>query len=115
MATICHLFGRWLIGLFVIAQIFGVVPLLSGETVHAAESELAVAVGARGISQGHHHQDDGCRQQHELQDLSGVFLSDISQSEIPLVPGVVVAFAPDALIKNEPSRLERPPKSLLSI
>jgi hypothetical protein len=115
MATICRCLGRWLIGLFVIAQIFGVVPLLSGEIVHAAESELALANGGGNIPLGHHHHGDGCAQQHELQHLTGVFRSELSQSEVSLIPGALVALAPDALTENDTSRLERPPKPFLSI
>ena len=35
--------GPWLVGLFLIAQIVGVVPLISGHAAHVAETELIVS------------------------------------------------------------------------
>jgi hypothetical protein len=52
-------FGPWLFGLFLIAQIAGVVPLVCAHTLHVFESKQVVsdddgiiAVGPRGT---HHH------------------------------------------------------------
>jgi hypothetical protein len=118
IAIICRRFGHWLIGLFLVAQIFAIVPLISGDIVHAADSELALADAAgnaRTSQEHHHHRGDGCTQHHELQDLSGAFLSGAGRSEMSLVPSVVVALAPDALTESNPSRLERPPRLFLSI
>jgi hypothetical protein len=50
--------GPWLVGLFFIAQIFGVVPLMSGHTTHVAESQLVLSehtAGTESIPEGHHH------------------------------------------------------------
>jgi hypothetical protein len=111
--------GRWLVGLFVIAQIFGVVPLMSGHTLHVVESDLELSSDTSKtatIPQGHHHGDaDGFILHHELQDLSGVFLCPTSQCEIGSLPAAIVAFAWNALAENAPALLERPPKSFLSI
>ena len=35
--------GPWIVGLFVIAQIFGVVPLISEHTAHLAEVQLVLS------------------------------------------------------------------------
>jgi hypothetical protein len=118
IAAVCRRLGLWLVSLFLAAQIFAIVPLISGDIVHAAESELALAGAAGHVSapqEHHHHRGDGCTQHHELRDLSGAFLSGVCRSEMAPVPSVVVALAPDALTENNPSRLERPPRLFLSI
>ena len=70
--------GPWVVGLFLIAQIFGVVPLMSGHTAHVAETQLVLSkdsASTGSIPQGHHHHGDadGFIQHHELQDLNGAF------------------------------------------
>jgi len=112
-------FSPWLVGLFLIAQIFGVVCLVSEHTVHEAEVELALAVdngGSANIPQHHHRGDaDGFVQHHELQDLSGTFNCTVSWCEIGLVGMAIAPNEPNALVAADPTRLERPPKSLLSL
>jgi len=108
----------WLVGLFLIAQIFGVVPLMSEHTAHAAESQLVHFKGnASGgsIPQGHHHHGDadGFIQHHELQDLNCAFTCVVC-CEIAFVHVAITARAPSALAEADRILLERPPKPLLS-
>jgi len=111
--------GPWLVGLFLIGQLFGVVPLLSDHTTHAAESQLELSkhnASTGSIPQGHHHHGDadGFIQHHELQDLNGA-LTCLVSCEIPFVHVAITAYAPNALAEADPILLERPPKPLLSI
>jgi hypothetical protein len=111
--------GPWLVGLFLIAQIVGVVPLISGHTAHVAETELIVSedsASTGSVPQGHHHHGDadGFIQHHELQDLNGAF-TDIVSCEIAFVHVAITAYAPNAFAEAYPTLLERPPKHLLSI
>jgi hypothetical protein len=110
--------GSWLVGLFLIAQIVGVVPLISGHTAHVAETELIVSKdngSTATVPQGHHHHDDadGFIQNHELQDLNGAFTYVVT-CEIAFVHVAITAFAPKAVAETHPALLERPPKHLLS-
>lgn len=120
MATMRRL-GAWLAGLFLIAQIFGVVPLLSEHSTHEIESALVLSnknAGIGSIPQGHHHQHgdaDGFIQHHELQDLSGAFTCLASQCDVDFVQVAITPFVPDALAEADPTFLERPPKHLLSV
>ena len=112
--------GPWLVGLFFIAQIFGVVPLMSGHTAHVAETQFALSKGDAGtgnVPQRHHHHGDadGFIQHHELQDLNGTITSLAGRGEIACVQVALVTYAPSALTQTDPVLLERPPKPLLSI
>jgi hypothetical protein len=116
--AIARRLSTWVIGLFVIAQIFAVVPLMSEHTTHEAQTSLSFSqdrVSAGHIPQGHHHGDaDGFIQHHELQDLSGALTCAVSQCEIAAVRVAVAQFEPDALAEGDPILLEHPPKTLLS-
>src|SRR5262245_55641786 len=67
-------FASWLVGLFVFAQVAGVVPLMAAHTLHVFESKQVVsdddvlAEGARGAQ--HHHSiaelNDQCCAFHHL-------------------------------------------------
>jgi hypothetical protein len=106
-------FAPWLIGLFVFAQVAGVVPLMAAHTLHVFESKQVVsdddvlAVGARGAQ--HHHSiadlNDQCCAFHHLAGVLGYVLAvgPVSFAQI-----VVRSFAPNVLIAIPP---ERPPKS----
>ena len=113
--------GAWLAGLFLIAQIFGLVPLMSEHAAHVAESALVLSnenAGIGSIPQNHHHHQgdaDGFIQHHELQDLSGTFTCLTSQCDIAFVQVAIAAFVPDALAEADPTLLERPPKHFLSV
>ena len=53
--------STWLVGLFLIAQVFGVVPVLSEHTAHIAATELLpsqVSASTGNIPQGCHHRGD---------------------------------------------------------
>jgi hypothetical protein len=112
--------GLWLAGLFVIAQIFGVVSLISSHIAHVAEAELAFSdSGPRSENNGHRHHyrgaADGVVQHHELHDLSGAFLGSGTQSDVVFLPVKINFVAARALPESDPIRLERPPKTFLSI
>jgi hypothetical protein len=113
-----HRLGPWIVGLFVIAQIFAVIPLMSEHTTHVAQSELGISFDRDGpgdIPHSHHRGDaDGYVQHHELQDLSGALTCTVSQCEIGFVHVAVSPYAPKAIAEGDPIFLERPPKALLS-
>lgn len=109
----------WLIGLFIIAQICGVVRLLGEHTAHVAESELILsnATATRNTPLGHHHygDEDGAIQHHELQDLNGAPASLIAGCEPVFTRFTITAYVSDALTGSNPVLLERPPKPFLSV
>lgn len=109
-----------LIGLFLIAQICGVVQLLGEHTAHITESQLALSqtTFAGSASHGHHHHEgdaDGAVQHHELQDLNGAPLRLTASRERPVRPAALAAYVPHALAGSHPALPERPPMSLLSV
>ena len=111
--------GPWLIGLFIIAQISGVVRLLGEHTAHVAECELILsnATATVNIPHGHHHYGDadGAIQHHELQDLNGAPTSLIAGCELAFTHFTITAYVSDALTEGTPVLLERPPKPFLSV
>ena len=107
--------GPWLVGLFLAAQVFGIVPLMSEHTAHVAETQLTLSrdsSGAESVPQGHHHRGDadGFFQHHELQDLSGAFACFAVPCQITFVHVAITALAPKAPAQAIPILLERPPK-----
>ena len=106
-----------LIGLFLIAQICGVVQLLGEHTTHITESQLALSTFAGSASRGHHHEGDadGAVQHHELQDLNGAPLRLTMSRERPVKPAALAAYVPHAFAGSYPALPERPPMSLLSV
>jgi hypothetical protein len=110
--------GPWVVGIFFVAQIFGVFPLVSEHTAHLAEADFTPSqncVCTANTPHEHYHGDaDGFVQHHELQDLSGVLICAAGQCEIGLVHVAVSIYSPHALAEGSPIFLERPPKSLLS-
>jgi hypothetical protein len=118
MAAQRRLLGPWLVGLFLIAQIFGVVPLMSGHTAHVAETELVLFKDNASTGSIPHHRRgdaDGVIQHHELQDLNGTFTCLANPGEIAVVHVAITAHAPNALAEADLILLERPPKPLLTI
>jgi hypothetical protein len=110
----------WLVGLFIIAQICGVVRLLGEQTAHVAESQLmlADATVTGSTSQGHHHHygdADGAIQHHELQDLTGAPASLIAGCELAVTHVTITGYVSDVLAEGNPALLERPPKPFLSV
>jgi hypothetical protein len=115
-----HRLSPWLIGLFFIAQICGVVQLLSNHTAHVTESQLILSKTAvtKSTSHGHHHHygdADGAIQHHELQDLNGAPLYLIAGCELAFTHDAITAYVSDALNESNPVLLERPPKPFLSV
>ena len=110
-------FASWLVGLFVFAQVAGVVPLLSAHTLHVFESKQVVsdddvlAVGERGAQ--HHHSiadlNDQCCAFHHL---AGVLVYALVVGPVSFIRVVVASAAPTVLLPADPIPPERPPKSL---
>ena len=110
----------WLVGLFLIAQIFGVVSLLSEHTAHVAATELLASQGSATpghIPERRHYRGDadGGIQQHELQDLNGTLACLSSRCDVAFVHVANTAYVPSALAENDPVPLERPPKAMPSV
>jgi hypothetical protein len=111
-------FARWLVGLFIFAQIAGVVPLISSHTLHVFESKQVItgedgieAVGSHGTH--HHHSiadlNDQCCAFHHL---AGVLAYGVTLDPVRFAEVVIGSFVPSALVAADPMLLERPPKSL---
>jgi hypothetical protein len=111
--------STWLIGLFFLAQIGGVVRLLGEHTAHVTESQLAVAHATvdGNASHSHHHDGDadGAIQHHELQDLNGAPVRLIAIGGLSVTPANVALYVPDVLAGRNPVLPERPPKPSLSV
>jgi hypothetical protein len=108
----------WLAGLFLVAQIFGVVSLMNSHLTHVAEAELVFSDSARHSGgHGHHYRgdSDGAAQHHELHDLNGAFLGSAIQSDIMFLPAKITFAAAQVLQGAAPARLDRPPKAFLSV
>jgi hypothetical protein len=127
-------FGRWLLGLFLIAQLAGVVPLVTVHLEHAIASEQDAAAdsddsgtSAQASSHAHHHHvhhgsgphdhgasdpnDQCCTLHHHLAGvLPGLAPADVAA----VVVTAIVSMRPAPLVPAEPGLLERPPK-LLSV
>jgi hypothetical protein len=112
--------GPWLLGLFLIAQIFGVPPLVGGHAAHVAgiHSVLLEPLGVTVKTAQAHHKTgdaDGSDQHHALHDLNGVLADSVDRHATALVRVVAPKRASNALVAADPVLLERPPKSRLSV
>jgi hypothetical protein len=124
-------FGYWLLGLYVIAQLAGVVPLVSVHHQHvvAGEQDIAADVaGTGGAAHAHHHHvhqgsgehdhgaadpnDQCCTLHHHL---AGVLPYAVGASGRDLVVAAIVSPLPATFVPADPGLLERPPKLLSSI
>jgi hypothetical protein len=124
-------FGCWLLGLFLIAQLGGVAPLIALHLQHisAAEQDSADDAGdsraaqhahRHHVHQGGGHHDHGaadpndqcCTVHHHL---AGVlpFAVDADTNDLSLA--AIVSLRPRAFVSADPRLLERPPKLLSSI
>jgi hypothetical protein len=114
-------FAPWLVGLFVLAQIAGVVPLMAAHALHVFESKQVVvdddgvvAVSPRGAK--HHHSiadlNDQCCAFHHL---AGVLAYALPVVPVNFIRVADVSFPFTVLIPADPIPPERPPKSLSSI
>jgi hypothetical protein len=120
--------GRWLLGLFLIAQLAGVVPLVTVHLEHAIASEQDAAADSgdgHAMSHAHHHHvhhgsgphdhgasdpnDQCCTLHHHL---SGVLPAAAPARVADLVVTAILAPPPVPLVPAEPPLLERPPKAL---
>jgi hypothetical protein len=122
--------GRWLLGLFLIAQLAGVVPLVTVHLEHAIANEQDAAadagdVGApaHAVSHTHHHHvhqgsgphdhgasdpnDQCCTLHHHL---SGVLPEAVPARSADRVVAAIVSLRPAPLVPADPGQLERPPK-----
>jgi hypothetical protein len=109
-------FAAWFGALFLIAQIFGVVPIISEHAAHIAQASFAVCAEKVPHGQCHYHGDsDGFVRHHELQDLCGAFTCTVTENQIRLVRLAPIPYAADALSEADPTLLERPPKHVFSV
>ncbi len=119
--TVMHRVSPWLMGLFLLAQIFGVVPLISCHSAHAAGGASILCeyeAGAGALPQSHHHHPgdpDDAAHHHALQDLNGVIAGSPERRDLSAIHGVITARAARALAAADEARLERPPNSVLSV
>lgn len=111
--------GPLLVGLYLIAQICGVVPLMSCHSAHAAtgSSALYECKGGFGVLPQGHHYSGGAHNSvhHSLQDLSGVLGCSAPVCQIAWVRTVTPPPAPRALAEADTVVLERPPKPVLFV
>jgi hypothetical protein len=111
--------GPLLVGLYVVAQICGVTPIISRQSAHDAAwpSFLSEGKSTHQPSQDHHHAGDAddAANHHVLQDLNGVLAHLPDRGENAVVHLAIWATTPDTLTKADPVRLERRPKPFLSV
>jgi hypothetical protein len=110
-------FGPWLLGLFLIAQLAGVVPVMFDHAVHVFESQPALSGAhdhsAPGRHGDHRHgiadvKDECCSLHHHL---AGVLPFAVRAVAISFAAVLMVAPPARALASADPILLERPPKS----
>jgi hypothetical protein len=118
-------FGPFLLGLFVLAQVAGVVPLISTHIQHALETEQDIAVElsqSSSIDHVHHHhaRHDSGQREHGADNpndqccvlhhhLAGVITIVSIASRRSVTLSIVVA-PRRSLTGTDPRTLERPPK-----
>jgi hypothetical protein len=115
--TIARRLGPLFVGLYVVAQICGVIPLMICDSAHAAPGTqmLSECNQTRGLQDHHHAGDaDDAAHHHVLQDLNGVFLQSYVSVET-IVRIAIEMIAPRALAEAYAVLLERPPKPFLSV
>jgi hypothetical protein len=123
-------YGRWLLGLFLIAQVAGVVPLVTVHLQHviAVEQDIVADIAGPGIADhafrhphrgtGHHDDraadpnDQCCTLHHHLM---GVLPHAAGSDRIGLPIATIVSLRPRAFMPTNPGLLERPPKLPSSI
>jgi hypothetical protein len=109
--------GPWLVGLYVLAMVAGVMPLIRACNAHAI-APFGVSESSRPVlPQGRHHAGDAddVAHHHALQDLAGVLDWRLAATGIAAAHAVMTAFPARALAEADPVLLERPPKTCLSI
>jgi hypothetical protein len=109
-------FGRWLIGLYVLAMLGGFLPLVASYSGHGGASMVAEVTRGAGAHERHHLGDaDDAAHHHVLQDLTGALARLPDSDHTPVVPVAMSPAVPPSLIEAQVIRLERPPKTFLSI
>jgi len=122
--------GPLLLGLVLLAQAAGIVPMISTHIQHAFESEQDIAADLADsgrVNHVHHHHahHDGGQHEHDANDpndqcctlhhhLAGVLTTATAAARSGLTASVVVA-PPRSLLGTDPGTLERPPKLPSSI
>jgi hypothetical protein len=112
-------FGPWLVGLFLIAQVAGVIPALYVDTLHEYEAISVVTDARAGIvsSQpaGHDNEraihvghDQCCALHHGVVGVVPFFFTPAVTS----VGRVVLETLANALVTGDSGRLDRPPRPL---
>jgi hypothetical protein len=110
-------FGPWLLGLFLIAQIAGVLPMMFDHAVHVFESQPTIFSAhdhsAPGRHGDHRHgiadvKDECCALHHHL---AGVLPFAVPAVSFRLAAGPMVVPAVRAPASADPILFERPPKS----
>jgi hypothetical protein len=109
--------GPWLLGLFLIAQIAGIVPLVYAHTLHMFEGKQGIADGRDTIAA---HEpggdravpgdDDRCCVLHHH--LTGVLPGAASAIRVGLVGLRMIAAPTNPLASADPTPHDRPPKLL---
>jgi len=110
--------GPLLVGLYVVAQIGGVIPLMSCHSAHAAGSlVLSGCKHAGEAPREHHHPGDAddVAHHHALQDLNGVLAQPSVPIENHIVHVGIRRAAPRSLVGAGAVLLERPPKPFLLV
>jgi hypothetical protein len=109
--------GPWLVGLYVLAVVAGVMPLIRACNAHTIAAVAVSESNDHALPQGHHHAGDAddVAHHHALQDLTGVLDWRPAGVAIAVVHAVMIAFPARALAEADPILLERPPKTFLSI
>ena len=111
--------GPLLVGLYIVAQICGVVPLMSCDSAHVAPATHMLSECKRtgALPQDHHHHAgdaDGTAQHHVLLDLNGVLIQSFVVVN-SIAHFAIEASAPRSLAEADVVLLERPPKPFLSV
>ena len=119
-------FGPWLLGLFLTAQVAGILPLAAAHIQHALESQRAIAddITTSGAvdhgheQQGHHRHgapdvnDQCCTLHHHLAGILP-FAGNVDRNGLLTAPNVPLP--PRPLAAADPGLPERPPKLLLFV
>jgi hypothetical protein len=109
--------GPWLVGLYVLAMVAGVMPLIRACNAHTFAPAAVSEPGDPAPPQGHHHAGDAddVAHHHALQDLTGVLDWRPAGAAIAVVHVVMAAHPTRVLAEADPVLLDRPPKTFLSI
>jgi hypothetical protein len=109
--------GPWLVGLYFLAMVAGVTPLIRACNAHTLAPVAVSQSRAPAHQQDRHHAGDAddVAHHHALRDLTGVLNWRPARGERAVVHSVVVALRTRTLAEADPVPLERPPKAFPSI